>query len=1063
MKYGPGRRIVAVPMPNSVCPLLLLIGSLDVASGGVRFLGGDSAEMGASVAMLLPGEIASVFLVATLLAIVSFLFRRMNAKVRAEHAQLLESESLHRLLLANLPAGVVIIDADTRVIEQVNEYVAALFGASAEHLLGQRCHSFLCPACEGACPVCDLGRSVDNSDLQMLRADGSHIPIVKTVKRIRLQGREKLLECLVDASHRKRMEQAVLESEANFRALFESMNEMIVVSTLDGRILFANTAVTRTLGYSAEELTVMHALDLHPAENRQEAQDLILFAYREQQATLVNHLKANGRIVNFELKMRRKNGTILDGLLSREIINNRGRQCCLTVMNDISERKALERRQNLSAEILGILNDASALSDAINRILTAIQRATGLDAVGIRLRNGDDYPYFSQNGFSPAFLAAENSLVASGLDGGPCWDSNGKLNLECICGLVLSGQTNPDSPLFTPGGSFWTNDSLSLSDSSANGGLGLHPRNRCIHEGFCSVALIPVRANGEIVGLLQLNGRKKDCFTLDTISFFEGISASIGVALMRKQAVEALRESEETYRSLMEACPDVVVMSDLEGKVLFASPQAGALLALSDSEELLGRNVLDYVAEEDRPRLAMKLRQVAESGSRAITSYTTLRADGTTVPADASSAPILDGDGRPKALMAVIRDATGRRRAEEALIQAKEAAEKANRAKSEFLASMSHELRTPLNPILGFTSLLATAPNLTDEQRLWLEIVLQRGNDLLGLIGTVLDLAKVEAERLVIDRQPLVLRETVEDMVASVIPAAEKKGLSLKWSVSSNVPEVCLVDGLRLRQIILNLLNNAIKFTPVGSITVQVRDGRSARLARPLALDETAVLVIIQDTGIGIPADRQSAIFDVFTQADPTHAVDYGGGAGLGLTVAQRLAELMGGKMWVESEVGRGSTFYFTVIVGFHQATADLIAPTRGEESSTGNPPQRILVVDDDSATRKLTEAMLKGEYSLQIANDGRQALALMEKEEFDVVLMDIQMPVMNGIEATRAIRDRERDSGRHTIVIALTAYAMEGDCERFLAAGMDGYLTKPIVPSMLYEELERWQTDYIA
>ena len=214
-------------------------------------------------------------------------------------------------------------------------------------------------------------------------------------------------------------------------------------------------------------------------------------------------------------------------------------------MSDITERKQAERRQYLSGEILGILNDSVDLADALNSIITAVKGEMGFDAIGIRLKSGDDYPYFVQDGFSKEFLLTENKLTRKARDGGLCRDKHGNLSLECTCGLVISGQTDPTNPLFTSGGSFWTNNSLPILDLPAADDPRDHPRNRCIHEGFLSVALFPIRANRQITGLLQLNCREKDCFTLDTIHFFEVISASIGVALMRKQAEDALKIAHE--------------------------------------------------------------------------------------------------------------------------------------------------------------------------------------------------------------------------------------------------------------------------------------------------------------------------------------------------------------------------------------------------------------------------------------------------------------------------------------------------------------------------------------
>jgi PAS domain S-box-containing protein len=247
-----------------------------------------------------------------------------------------------------------------------------------------------------------------------------------------------------------------------------------------------------------------------------------------------------------ELEMQKKDGASFYAQI--EFLKAAGERLSLAVM-DVTERKQRESRQLLVSEILGILNDSSKTENIINSILALIQKETGFEAVGIRLKSGDDYTYFAQSGFTHDFLATENTLTERDKNGGVCRDKDGSISLECTCGLVLSGKTDPANPLFTPGGSAWTNDSLSILNIPAEQDPRRHPRNRCIHEGFRSIALIPIRADRDIVGLLQLNDRRKDCFTLERVQFFEGLTASIGVALMRKQAEEALQR----YSSELEA------------------------------------------------------------------------------------------------------------------------------------------------------------------------------------------------------------------------------------------------------------------------------------------------------------------------------------------------------------------------------------------------------------------------------------------------------------------------------------------------------------------------------
>ncbi len=272
----------------------------------------------------------------------------------------------------------------------------------------------------------------------------------------------------------------------------------------------------------------MHVADLESVETADET------------AAHIRKVMAQGKD-RFVSRHRRKDGSLYDVEVSVQYRPSEGGQL-VAFLQDISARRQAERRQSLSAEILAIVNDVLPLADTINRILTAIKRETGFDAVGIRLRRGSDFPYFDQDGFSQDFLLTENTLIAREASGGICGDKNGNISLECTCGVVISGKSDPTNPLFTKGGSFWINNSLPLLDLPADQDPRFNPRNRCIHEGFLSVALIPIRANQEIVGLLQLNAREKDRFTLDTITFFEGLASSIGIALTRKWSDEAITE-----------------------------------------------------------------------------------------------------------------------------------------------------------------------------------------------------------------------------------------------------------------------------------------------------------------------------------------------------------------------------------------------------------------------------------------------------------------------------------------------------------------------------------------
>lgn len=383
------------------------------------------------------------------------------------------------------------------------------------------------------------------------------------------------------------------------------------------------------------------------------------------------------------------------------------------------------------------------------------------------------------------------------------------------------------------------------------------------------------------------------------------------------------------------------------------------------------------------------------------------------------------------------------------LAEATRSAQAANQAKSEFLANISHELRTPMNGVIGMLD-IALDRDLDAELAEQLQTAQRCAHSLLSLLNDILDLSKIEAGKMTLEKIPFDVRALVADCIKAHQRKAQENAVKLISEVASGVPVEMIGDPLRIRQIVANLVSNAVKFTEHGSVTVRTDAHISQR-------STTTLQFIVEDSGTGIPADKLLSIFDQFTQADGSVSRKYGG-TGLGLAITRRLVELHGGNINVSSELGRGTVFTVTLPCESASASAaDIAAPASARAAESGEHSARILVVEDNQVNQKVVTAVLrKRGFHIELANDGREALHKLEvSAAFDLVLMDVQMPVLDGLEATRLIRKETR--WKHLPIIAMTAHAMNGDKERCLEAGMSGYISKPVHPSLLLSTVDEF------
>jgi PAS domain S-box-containing protein len=710
----------------------------------------------------------------------------------------------------------------------------------------------------------------------------------------------------------------------------------------------------------------------------------------------------------------------------------------------------------------------------------------------------------------------------------------------------------------------------------------------------------PESTNGSTTTLRTMftahTGQRMTVEVTERPSEFHGKPAILSVVrdiTEREQAIVALQAAKDYAENLIDSSLDIIVSVDMKRRIIAFNKAAQQAFGY-EPDEVLGQPVHLLYAD---PEVGTSLHHHAVTNGHYTGEITNKRKDGTCFESYLSASVLRDGQGQVIGVMGISRDITERKQAEAALQASKEAAEAANRSKSEFLANVSHEIRTPMNGILGMAE-LALGTDLSAEQREYLELVKASAEALLGVINDLLDFSKIESGKLVLDPRAFALRASLSEAMKTLAVPAYRKGLELLYEVQSDVPDGLIGDIGRLRQIIVNLVGNAIKFTMEGEVVLRIALHQESSGQAPWPTGDTVntctLLVSVTDTGIGIPDAQQQAIFEPFVQADGSMTRRYGG-TGLGLSIAAQLVALMGGRIWVESTVGAGSTFHCTVPFGVQSgqrpalpvsaalhgvkvlvvddnttqrhllqsllgswslhstlvasgpaalealrhadqmgqpfAVVILDAHLPGEESfavalwlkqhsalattplivlttatqggdrqhweelhgaacitkplapaelceaihqalvcakrvtpESPQPPTpeapdgrslRVLLAEDNAVNQRLTVRLLeKCGHTVTVVQDGSEALAAVRQQTFDVVLMDIQMPHMDGLEATQAIRARERDTTAHIPIVAMTAHAMQGDRERCLAAGMDAYVTKPLRPAELFQAI---------
>ncbi|MEY2538520.1 MAG: hypothetical protein QOG67_2260 [Verrucomicrobiota bacterium] len=941
---------------------------------------------------------------------------------------------------------------------------------------------------------------------------------------------------------RKTSEQALKKSEERYRSLFEANPLPMWIYDLETlSFLEVNDAAISHYGYRRDEFLCMTIADIRPTAGKQALLAYVGYAAEDavDNAGIWQHQK--------------KDGSIIDVEITSHVLDHSERRAELVLAFDVTERQRAESEREAISQIVHAVISAGSLDELLDLTCRSIGK----------------------------ILYAENCFVA-------LYDpATDLLHFE-----FWLDQVDPVPPPQAVGkgrsGSSYvlrTGQPLLLTDELK---ARMHEQGEVEMGGSDSASWlgVPLRTPARTIGVLAVQHyEEKGAYSQRDLEFLSLVGDQIALAIERKRAEETLRESEEKFRQLADNISDAFWIASPDLRTIYYASAGYELIWGRSTESLYAdpQQRVDTIVPDDRAHVLAVFGRLMENEAQVSVEYRITRPDGTIRWVHDRGFQVRDEAGILVRLTGLSSDITERKQIEIELLRAKEEAEMATRAKSEFLANMSHEIRTPMNGIIGMTD-LALDTELDQAQRDYLGMVKSSAHSLLGLINDILDFSKIEAGKLELEAINFSLRDCIGGMLKPLGLRADQKGLELVADIAADVPDHLVGDPMRLRQVLVNLTDNAIKFTTRGEVVVKV-------VTQSTPDGESNLHFSVTDTGIGIPAEKQKAIFDAFSQVDSSTTRTYGG-TGLGLAIASQLIRMMKGRVWLESRPGRGTTFHFTVSLGVSSAPSprvkhlkpdeleglrtlvvddnavnrrilrdmllnwrmkptavesgraaleelrravkknasyqlvlfdavmpemdgfalaaeiqrhpELTGPTvmmlssampsgvaarcrelgvdgyltkpvgqsdlldailiaiaggTGDRSSLEPNPLsdvarapvssfglRILVVEDNVINRAVATGLLgKAGHTLVHASNGREAVEAVRRESFDVILMDIQMPEMDGFQATRAIRKAEEIEGRHTRIVAMTAHAMTGDRDRCLAAGMDDYISKPL------------------
>jgi PAS domain S-box-containing protein len=805
-------------------------------------------------------------------------------------------------------------------------------------------------------------------------------------------------------------------------ALDMSDDGIFLVDRETMRFIDVNAAASRNMGFSREELLNLGPHDLLNLDRAQVEKDYDAI------------IAAGNAGVRYERVAIAKDGTPLESEMHRRALNINGRWIIVSIAHGITERKQAERMAHRFGHILAML---SAANESIMRARSPLDLYAGICDAAVK-----------EGGMvTAAFLLPDQASLRMQV---AYVSGAGQHKLRSAS---ISVDPNSEIGKGMVGEAFRSGQSM-VSDNWQNDERATPWIEQLKAGGIKSAAVIPLQQRGKVRGVMLFHSKESKAFDADVRSLLDRMIQNVVFGLDSLES-EAERQRAEEQLHLIQARLDRATTGTNDGLWEF-NLETGGVWVSSRFAAMLGRELayfdsrerVESVVHPDDLAAVREAFNVSLLGRPIDVEVRARISEGGLCWVRARGACTRNATGQPVAIAGSLQDITELKESQCALIAANEAAAAANRAKSEFLANMSHEIRTPMNGVLGMVDMLLET-KLDAPQSEYAETIRDSAGALLSIINDILDFSKIEAGKLEIENVDMSLWDVFADAVRLLSVPAHRKGLKLHLQLDPALPQFVRGDPGRFRQIVLNLCGNAIKFTRAGEVAIECHVIKHDT-------EGTAVRCAVRDTGIGIPEDRLGSLFQAFSQVDASMTRRFGG-TGLGLSIVKRLVQLMHGEVGVESRQNVGTTFWFTAEFGISNATTQQLPQIDLATIAVESSNKRILLAEDNVVNQKVACRHLeKLGYRVEVAENGQAAFDAWMSGNYDLILMDCQMPLLDGFQATRRIRDAESGASRIPIV-ALTAHAMKGVDEECRAAGMDDYLSKPIDRNDLKRCMDRW------